>query len=102
MAGNTVASIQGLGGGVAAVSAGPPTTAEERALNRSVAAAVQTVNEAQYLGTGKAVTFAVDHTTRLPIVRVVDTSTNHIIEQWPPEYIIQLAADAKKLTRDSG
>jgi uncharacterized FlaG/YvyC family protein len=101
MAGNTLVFIKGPGG-AADFSAGPPTTAEERGLHRSLSAAVQTVNEAQYLGTDKAVTFAVDRTTRLPVVRVVDTSTNHVIEQWPPEYLLRLAAETKKLTRDSG
>ena len=101
MAGNTLVSIQGSGG-AADIPAAPPTTAEERRLHRSLAAAAQIVNEAQYPGTDKAVTFAVDRRTRLPVIRVVDTSTNHVIEQWPAEYLLQLAAETKKLSRDSG
>lgn len=100
MAGNTLVSIQGSGG--AADIPAAPTTAEERRLHRSLAAAAQIVNEAQYPGADKAVTFAVDRSTRLPVIRVIDTSTNHVIEQWPAEYLLQLAAETKKLSRDSG
>jgi uncharacterized FlaG/YvyC family protein len=102
MAGNAVASIQGPGGAVTGASAGPPVTAEERSLNRSVSAAVQALNESRYLGSGRAVTFSIDHASRLPVVMVVDTSTNQVVEQWPSAYLLRLAAEIKKLTRDSG
>jgi uncharacterized FlaG/YvyC family protein len=102
MAGNTVASLQDFGGAVAAASSTQTTTATERAFNRSVSEAVQTVNESQYLGAGRSVTFSVDQASRLPVVKVVDTSTNEVVDQWPPEYLLQLAADVKNLTRDSG
>lgn len=80
--------------------AGP--TAEERALSRSVAAAVQALNEAGYVGQGREVTFSLDPATRRPVTKVVDTATNEVLQQWPPEYLLQLAADTKRLTRDSG
>jgi uncharacterized FlaG/YvyC family protein len=102
MPGNSVAAIQGIGSAGIAASAGPVATTEERALNRSVSAAVQTVNESQVLGADRSVTFSFDQATRLPVVKVLDTSTNQVVEQWPPEYILQLAADARKSTRDSG
>jgi len=102
MAGNTVAPIQNFGGPVDTAPSIQSTTAKERALNRSVSAAVQTVNESQYLGSDRSVTFSVDHASRLPVIKVVDTSTNQVVEQWPPEYLLQLAADTQRLTRDSG
>lgn len=77
-------------------------TAEERALNRSVAAGVQTLNNAGYAGDGREVTFSLDQATKRPIVQVVDTTTREVLQQWPPEYMLQLAAEAKQLTRDSG
>jgi uncharacterized FlaG/YvyC family protein len=101
MAGNTVAPLQGVGGAVDAVSI-QAATAAERTFNRTLSAAVQTVNESQYLGADRSVTFSVDQASRLPVVKVVDTSTNEVVEQWPPEYLLQLAADVQKLTRDSG
>jgi uncharacterized FlaG/YvyC family protein len=102
MAGNTVASIQDFGGAVAAASSIQKTTAAEQTVKRSISAAVQTVNESQVLGADRSVTFSVDHATRLPVVKVVDTSTNEVVKQWPPEYLLQLAADVKNSTRDSG
>ncbi len=72
MAGNTVASLQDFGGALAAVSSIQAATTAERVLNRSVSAAVQTVNESQVLGADRSVTFSVDHATRLPVVKVVE------------------------------
>ncbi len=102
MAQNSVIPVQGLTITAAAII--PPTapTSEERALNRSVSAAVQTLNDAGYPGSGREVTFSVDQATKRPVVKVVDTLTKEVLEQWPPEYLLQIAADANKLTRDSG
>jgi uncharacterized FlaG/YvyC family protein len=76
-------------------------TVEERALNRSVAAGVQTLNNAGYAGDGREVTYSVDQATRRLIVKVVDTATREVVQQWPAEYMLRLAADIKQLTRDS-
>jgi uncharacterized FlaG/YvyC family protein len=94
-----VASIQGA---VQPLSLATSTTTQARALNRALSAAVQTVNDAGYLGSGREVTFSVDQATKVPIVKVIDTASNEVIEQWPPEYLLQFAAEAEKLTRDSG
>jgi len=78
----------------------PPSAVRE--LTRSVAAAVQTVNEAGFAGQGREVTFSFDQATRVPVVKVLETSTREVITQWPPEYLLRMAADARKSTRDSG
>ena len=78
------------------------TSGAERALNRAVASGVQALNDAGYPGAGREVTFSFDQATKRPVVKVVDTSTKEVLEQWPPEYLLQLAADTKKLSRDSG
>jgi hypothetical protein len=64
-------------------------TKEERAYDRSVSAAVQTLNDIGYAGAG-------------PVIKVVETSTNEVIQQWPTQYVLQLAADSQKSGRDSG
>jgi uncharacterized FlaG/YvyC family protein len=102
MAQNSVVPLQALATTAPAITPRAAPTTEERALNRSVSAAVQTLNDAGYPGSGREVTFSVDHATKLPVIKVVDTSTQKVLEQWPPEYLLQLAADANKLTRDSG
>jgi uncharacterized FlaG/YvyC family protein len=77
-------------------------TPETRALNRSVSAAVQTLNDAGYAGQGREVTFSVDPATKRPVVKVLDTTTKEVLYQWPQEYVLQLAAETNKLSRDSG
>ncbi len=80
----------------------PGQTNGTRALNRAVAQAVQTLNDAGYAGAGRELTFSVDQATKRPVIKVVDISTNEVIQQWPPEYALQLAAESEKFTRDSG
>jgi uncharacterized FlaG/YvyC family protein len=63
----------------------------QRQLTRAVAHAVSQLNESGYAGDGREVLFSVDRATRLPVVKVVDTSTKEVINQWPPEYAIRLA-----------
>jgi uncharacterized FlaG/YvyC family protein len=102
MAQISVTPVQTL---VPVAPAGPasanPTT-EERALNRSTSAAVQTLNDAGYAGDGREVTFSLDQATKRPVIKVVDTTTKEVLQQWPQQYLLQLAADSNKLTRDSG
>lgn len=100
---NSVTPVLGLTGALpAAGQSSTSTTAEQRTFNLSIAQAVQTVNESGYLGRDREVTFSVDQATRLAVVKVVDTSTNEVLEQWPPEYLLQMAAETKNQTRDSG
>lgn len=95
-------SVAPLQGAAQPVSPATTTTAQERAFNRAVSAAVQTVNDSGYLGSGREVTFSVDQATKVPIVKVIDTASNKVLDQWPPEYLLQFAAEAERLTRDSG
>jgi uncharacterized FlaG/YvyC family protein len=102
MAQNSITPIQTLVSSLPATVPPAVPTTEERALNRSVSAAVQTVNDAGYAGDGREVTFSVDQATKHPVIKVVDTLTKEVLHQWPPEYLLQLAAEAQKSTRDSG
>jgi flagellar protein FlaG len=98
----SVTPIQASAIATPAVTAPPSPTTEERAFNRSVSAAVQTVNNAGSAGDGREVTFSLDQATKRPVIKVIDTNTREVVSQWPPEYLLQIAADAKKLTGDSG
>jgi uncharacterized FlaG/YvyC family protein len=68
---------------------------EQAAYNRSVASAASAVNQSGILGENREVTFSVDQSTHIPVVRVLDTDTKEVIEQWPPEYLLQMAAQTK-------
>jgi len=80
----------------------PPTSPETRVLNQAVSAAVTRLNEASYLGEGREVQHSVAPGTHTPVIKVVDTQTKEVITQWPPEYLLQLAAELSARTRDSG
>ncbi len=64
-----------------------------RSLNRAVSSAVSQLNDAGYAGAGREVAFSVDRATRLPVVKVIDSTTKEVIEQWPPEYLLAMAAE---------
>jgi uncharacterized FlaG/YvyC family protein len=81
------------------LSSNPTNTAptkSELEFNRSVSTAVQTLNEIKYAGDGREVTISLDQATRRPVVKVVETATNEVIQQWPSQYVLQLAADSQK------
>jgi uncharacterized FlaG/YvyC family protein len=98
----SITPIQGLAGAASPIAPTAVPTTEQRALNRSVSAAVQTLNDAGYAGDGRQLTYSLDPATGRPVTNVIDTSTKQVLERWPPEYLLQIAADAQKLTRDSG
>ena len=49
-----------------------------------------------YAGDDREITFSVDRQTQSPIIRVVDVQTKEVLQQWPPEYLLQIAAELKK------
>ena len=79
-----------------------PVSRGERTLNQSVAVAAGKLNAANYLGEGREIQHSIAPGTHTPVIKVVDTQTKEVIAQWPPEYLLQLAADLKGPTRDSG
>jgi hypothetical protein len=71
-------------------------------LNRAVSAGVRKLNDAGYAGEGREVTFSVDPATKIPVIKVVDTATKEVIEQWPPEYLLAMAAEPINQTGHTG
>jgi flagellar protein FlaG len=63
---------------------------QEAAQRRQVLQAAQSVNESGVLGQNQLV-FALDRETHRPVIRVVDRTTQQVITQIPPEYVLQLA-----------
>ena len=59
------------------------------ALTRAVAA----VNSANLFGDGREVTLAIDRDTHLIVARLVDRQTGTVIQQIPPQYLLDLARD---------
>ncbi|MGI8991042.1 MAG: flagellar protein FlaG [Bryobacteraceae bacterium] len=69
----------------------PPAQAAE---NRQLIQTVKALNASQFSGENREFTFSVDRVTHRPIIRIVDTKTNEVVEQLPAEYLLRMAADA--------
>jgi uncharacterized FlaG/YvyC family protein len=59
------------------------------------------LNAAGHGGPGTEVTYSVDPDTRKPVVKVLDKDTRQVLQQWPAEYALQLAAEYERQLRDS-
>jgi len=78
-------------GAIPAAVNSTPVSPSVRAHVSAVAGAVRTLNESGIAGTGREVTFSLDPTTRIPVVKVVDKDTQEVITQWPSDYALRLA-----------
>ncbi len=87
--------ISGISGAAVAVQAAVPAQApippEQAANNRNLVQAVQAVNEAGVFGENNEITFQIDRNSRMPVIQIIDRSTQQVVDQIPPEYILQLA-----------
>ncbi len=71
-------------------AASPQVSVQEAAQRRQLLQAAQTVNQSGVLGENQLV-FALDRETHRPVIRIVDRTTQQVITQIPPEYVLQLA-----------
>jgi uncharacterized FlaG/YvyC family protein len=65
---------------------------------RELATAVQALNQNGAAGPGREFSIAIDGKTKVPVVRIVDSSTNELIEQIPSQYILDLAQQINQET----
>ena len=70
----------------------PQASAEQAAQTRQLLQAAKSVNESGVLGQNQLV-FLVDPQTHRPVFRIVDRTTQQVISQIPPEYVLRLAQD---------
>ena len=89
-----IPSVTQLAGEQQAPVPEPPPEVRER--TRQVAGAVHYLNSVDYAGEGREITFSLDRVTKLPVVRVIDTNTREVIQQWPRDYVLQVAALQEK------
>jgi uncharacterized FlaG/YvyC family protein len=76
------------------VNNGTPTTDNDVPV-RQIVTAVREVNKAELMGEGRQLTFTRDPQTRHPVIQIVDQSSGDVIEQIPPETVLQMAAQLK-------
>jgi flagellar protein FlaG len=82
-------------GELAAAAMIAPLTPQQRAEQQQLIHAVAAVNEAQVFGAKSELTFTFDRNTKRPIMKLVDKETQEVIRQFPPEYVLRLAEDAR-------
>jgi len=71
--------------------------AQEPPQQQELIQAVKAVNVAELFGQNSELTFVLDRETRRPLVRLIDRTTNEIIRQIPPEYVLRMAAELREL-----
>jgi uncharacterized FlaG/YvyC family protein len=64
----------------------------EAAQRRQLLQAAKSVNESGVLGQNQLV-FLLDRQTHRAVIRVVDRTTQQVVSQIPPEYVLRLAQD---------
>lgn len=94
-----VQAVQGQQAGRGVGFAGPdPATAAHR---REIISAIHAVNTANATAPNSELRFAVEPDTGQVLIRLVDTVTNEVIEQLPPEALLRMA-EALRALQDGG
>ncbi len=75
-------------------SSGPDApSAEDVQQRRALGHAASSLNVGAIFGQDRELTFAVDPDSRRTVVRIVDSTTHELVDQFPAEYLLRLAAD---------
>ena len=90
-------SMDAVGSGQTAPVTTSPVPVERLQENRELIRAVKAVNATEYYDQNNELTFKLDRGR--PIVRLINKSTNEVIRQIPPEYVLRLAEDLKSGSR---
>ncbi len=76
-----------------------PVTTGQAAENRELIQTVRALNATQFAGENREFTFALDPGTRRPILRLIDTRTKEVLEQFPAEYVLRVREVLDALTK---
>lgn len=60
---------------------------------RQLIRAVKKLNESQYLGSDRQLTFVIDRESRRVLLQIVDRETGEVVQQVPPEYVLRAARE---------
>jgi uncharacterized FlaG/YvyC family protein len=81
------------------IAAAPVSTPPEVvAQNRELIQAVKSINAVEHFGPDSELTFLMDRHTQRPIMRVVNSRTKEVIQQIPPQYVLELAKRSRGST----
>jgi uncharacterized FlaG/YvyC family protein len=87
-----ISSLQPAASAPAASSQASQVSVQEAAQRRQLLQAARSVNESGVLGQNQLV-FLLDPQTHRAVIRVVDRTTQQVISQIPPEYVLRLAQE---------
>ncbi len=65
--------------------------------NSELVQAVRAVNATELFGNKSELTFVIDRRTKMALVRVVDKESGEIVRQFPPEYLLALSEELRRL-----
>lgn len=71
----------------------PPQQAAE---NRAVIKAVKAVNQTEMFGQDNHLSFQRDPASQRMVIQVINSQTQQVVLQIPPEYVLALAEDLKQ------
>jgi uncharacterized FlaG/YvyC family protein len=72
-----------------ALPAVEPVRNEDPAITRQLATAVRALNQSGLFGQDRQLQFARDPTTKTVVIRVVQPNTGEVIDQIPPETVLE-------------
>ena len=81
--------------GVSPVISAPTPANENDVPVRTLVTAVNEVNRSELMGEGRQLTFTRDPETRRPVIQIVDQDTGEVIDQIPPQTVLELAQQLK-------
>jgi len=70
----------------------------QAAQNRELVKAIRDINANQVLGQSNELRFALDRDTGRALIRIVDRTTNEVLNQIPPEDVVRMQAILLELT----
>jgi uncharacterized FlaG/YvyC family protein len=88
-------SVQSKGAPPVSGATPPTVPPQQAAQQRALIKAADVINANQTFGPNNSVVFVFDRDTHRPVMRVVDSQTNEVLMQLPPQYVLNLAADAE-------
>ncbi|HUI56501.1 MAG TPA: flagellar protein FlaG [Bryobacteraceae bacterium] len=73
-------------------------TAQQESMSsvRQIVTAIRGLNNSELLGQGRELTFRRDPQTQHPVIQIIDQDSGEVIDQVPPEAVLQLAAQLDK------
>jgi uncharacterized FlaG/YvyC family protein len=79
--------------------AAPVSAVEQPAQTRDVVQAVKALNSTEMFGEQNELVFQMDPQAKRMVMQIVNRQTKEVVSQIPPEYVLRLSEDMKKLEK---